>query len=284
MSTNWLERLQNGTNLLSRTERELVEFVNSHPERAAFLTQRELAEEAGVSKPVLISCYKHLGFENYRSFQESVERFFSTQIDSLRATERVQDRVATVEALIEEAVDVDIRTLERLRSSVAPELLKEIAHHCLTSQTIYIFGEGTGYYPAHYLSQRLRRYGRRTILVGQDPSHRPDTLHPLGPEDALLLFNYADEDRWLWPFFDLARERAAWTLLVSGTIHPDYVARANRFIHVPRGEVQFKNSVAAPMHFANLMLLACEVLYRQETKEQLLGLETTRSAWKGRGE
>lgn len=279
MGTDWLERLQAGECELSRTERDLVSYINNHPEFAVSLTQLKLAEAAGVSKPVVISCFRKLGFDDYRSFQNSVEQFFSTQIDALRASERMQDRVHSVEELIHEAAAVDIRSLQRLERSISAQTLNDLASRCFSARTLYFFGEGTGYYPAHYLAQRLRRYGRQALMVTQDPSHRPDLLHPMGSDDALFLFHYSDNDAWLWPLLDLARKRSVWTLLVSATIHPDYVAGASCFLHVPRGEFQFKNSIAVPMHFANLILLACELIYRNEVKEQLTALESTRGAW-----
>ena len=279
MGTDWLERLQQGRNSLSRAEADLVAFINDHPDKVVSLTQQRLAEVAGVSKPVVISCFRHLGFDDYRSFRTSIERFFSTQIDSLRASRSVQSRVGSMEELLFEATAVDTRTLTRLGDSLSPETMERVARSCFTAESLYFCGEGTGHYPAHYVSQRLRRYGRNTVLLGEDRSHAPDTLHPLGQRDALFLFHYSDRDDWLWPILDLARERDAWTLLVSGTIHPDYVAAVTEFVHVPRGELQFKNSIAVPMHFANLILLACELLYRQETEEQLAALEDTRHAW-----
>ena len=279
MTTDWMEKLQLARDRLSRAESELVTFINDHPDRAVSLTQQRLAEEAGVSKPVVISCFRRLGFDDFRSFRNSIEEFFSTQIDSLRASQSVRERVSSVEELISEAVAVDVRTLQRLEESLLPERLEGIARQCFASRTVYLCGEGTGHYPAHYLAQRLRRYGRQAILLGQDPSHIPDTLHPLASEDGLILFHYSDRNEWLWPLLELAQKRGSWTLLVSGTIHPDYVAGVDEFVHIPRGELQFKNSIAVPMHFANLILLACEVVYRDETEAQLAALEDTRHAW-----
>jgi len=279
MTTDWMERLQSGKERLTRAEAELVNYINNHPDRAAALTQQRLAEEAGVSKPVVISCFRRLGFDDYRGFRNSIEEFFSTQIDSLRASRSVRDRVNSLEELLTEAISVDIHSLGRLQNSLSTDMLERVAGRCFASTVVYLCGEGTGHYPAHYVAQRLRRYGRNTVLLGEDRSHAPDTLHPLGREDALLLFHYSDRDDWLWPILQLARERGAWTLLVSGTIHPDYVAAVAEFVHVPRGELQFKNSIAVPMHFANLMLLACELVYRQEAEEQLAALEDTRCAW-----
>ena len=283
MSTEWLDRLQERRDGLTKTERELVSFINDHPDRADETTQKQLAEEAGVSKPVVISCFRRLGFPDYRSFQSSIELFFATQIDSLRASRRVQERVDNLTDLIEEAASVDVRSLQRFGESLSPEVLASIAERTIAAGTVYCYGEGTGRYPADYVAQRLRRYGKHSILVGEDRSHTPDTLHPLKKRDALLLFHYSDSDDWLWPLLQLARSRGVWTMLAAGMIHPDYVAEVSCFVHVPRGELQFKNSLAVPMHFANLILLACEVQYRARTREELAALEDTRRVWKRAG-
>lgn len=276
---DWPKRLKQYQENLSRTERELVDFINSRPETASRMIQKDLATAAGVSKPVVISCFRRLGFEDYRSFQESIESFFATQIDSLQASRSVRERVNSLDELIEEAAAVDIRSLERFDKSLDAAILKDIVEHIASADAIYLAGEGTGTYPAHYLYQRLRRYGIRTVFIDQDPRHVPDAVHPMKKGDVLMAFHYSDSDAWLRPLTALAAQRGAWTLIASATIHPDYVDSSSRFIHVPRGELQFKNSMAVPMHFANLVLLAYEMLERETAETHLESLEEIRKAW-----
>ena len=68
-------------------------------------------------------------------------------------------------------------------------------------------------------------------------------------------------------------------MLVSATIHPSYVEESDEFLHVPRGELHFKNSMAVPMAFANLLLLALEIARGEDVRERLKNLETAREAW-----
>ncbi len=278
---DWPERLKLSQESLSRAERELVEFINKRPETASRMIQKDLAAAAGVSKPVVISCFRRLGFEDFRSFQESVESFFATQIDSLQASRSVRERVAAPDDLIAEAAAVDIRSLERFAKSLNPAVLKDIINHIASAEAVYLAGEGTGFYPAHYLYQRLRRYGIKTVIIDQDPRHVPDAMHPLGNKDVLMAFHYSDTDEWLRPLTALATQRGAWILIASATIHPEYVESSSCFVHVPRGELQFKNSMAVPMHFANLVLLAYEMLEREKAEFRLESLEKIRKSWNG---
>lgn len=276
---SWAQHLESNSGRLSRSERDLVAYVNGHPADAVRFSQRDIAIAAKVSKPIVISCYRKLGYDNYREFQASIEQFFSTQIDSLLATRGVLERVDTPPDLIREAVGVDIRSLNRLAAALDPMVLTECTDRLDGARSVYVTGPGTGSYPAHYLAQRLRRYGIQAIYVDPDDRHRPDSFYPLSDTDIVILFHYADTDDWIWPLLDFARERSAWTLMIAGSIHPDYVAHSSQFIHVPRGEIRFKNSLAVPMHFANLILLVFEVAHRDRAEVHLAQLESTRRIW-----
>ncbi|MFP4511078.1 MAG: MurR/RpiR family transcriptional regulator [Spirochaetaceae bacterium] len=272
----WHERLQNSEHDLSRTERALISFINRRPELAVRLTQQELAIEASVSKPVVINCFRKLGYESFREFQGGLEQFFSTHIDSLSASRKVTEHVHSLEELIREAVAVDTRALQRLRDAIDPSVLKHIARRMHDARVTVIMGRSTGDYPAHYLWQRLSRYGLQTSLISHDERHLAEGLHMVGPEDVLFLFHYSDDDTWLYQVERVCADRGIWTVLVSTSIHPDYVKAVDLFVHVPRGELGFKNSMAVPMHFANLVLLAYEFVYRTEVDEHLTTLESTR--------
>lgn len=255
----------------------MIDLINRSPEQAARITQQELGDLARVSKPVVISCFRRLGFESFRDFQASFEQFFATQIDSLSASRAVSGRVHSLGELIEEAAAVDTRAINRLRDSLDAGLLETLVRKLHAARTVYVFGESTGSYAAHYLAHRLPRYRVPTVLVPHDVRHQPDVLHALGEDDVFLLFHYSDDDRWISRLSPRRSGRAGWTALLSATIHPDYVDAADLFIHVPRGEIGFKNSMAVPLHFANLVLLSYELVFRDEVETYLTELESIRS-------
>ena len=276
---DWLDRLRNYEHSLSRAESDLLRYVNANPEQVGLLPQKDLAAAAEVSRPVVISLFRKLHYSSHREFQKSVEEFFSTHIDSYRASQHIQGQIETLEELINEAIEVDVRSLKRLSLILNPDSLDRIVGLITESERVWIIGPGTADYPAHYLAQRLRRYQITSVLLGQDTTHHLDELFPITQRDMLVVFHYADKDDWLWPILRFSAEHGAVRLLVSETIHPRYVAESDEFIHVPRGELQFKNSMAVPMAFANILLLAVEIARGDEVREQLLTLETARNTW-----
>ena len=276
---DWFIRLEESRDSLTRLERNLLDYVNENPEKAALLSQKEFARLADVSKPVLISLFRKLGYSDYRSFQAGVEQFFSSHIDSYRAAQALQERVHTLGELLDQAIDVDVRSLERVRSTVSEEILQTFVRTVTGGGTVYVAGAGTGLYPAHYLAQRLRRYRIVSILLSQDSTHGPDEFFPADRHDSVVVFQYAQDDRWLFPILRYARERGVTSFLISATIHPAYVGSCDHFLHIPRGEVRFKNSMAVPMTYANILLLAIEMVCGEEARNRLHTLEMTRGSW-----
>ena len=274
-----MNQLRNYEHSLSRAESDLLKYVNANPEQVGLLAQKDLAAAAEVSRPVVISLFRKLHYSSHREFQKSVEEFFSTHIDSYRASQHMQGQIETLEELINEAIEVDIRSLKRLSLILNPGSLDKIVGLITDCERVWIIGAGTADYPAHYLAQRLRRYQITSVLLGQDTTHHLDELFPITRQDMLIVFHYADKDDWLWPILRFTAERGATRMLVSETIHPRYVTESDEFIHVPRGELQFKNSMAVPMAFANILLLAVEIARGDEVRKQLLTLETARNTW-----
>lgn len=276
---DWLEQLKQHADHLSRSEQTVVDYVNHHPHHVLGMTQQELALAAGVSKPVVIAASRRLGFASFRDFRAAVEQFFSTQIDSLSAARRVHAQVDTFETLVRTARAVDSRALARLEATMTPEVLQEAVERIRSARRVWVMGPATGGYPAHYLAMRLSRYGISTELIEQDDRGVPAALAQIVPDDILIYFHYSDNDATLRRMLAAPQIRRIWSLLLSAVIHPSYVGAAGSFIHVPRGELDFKNSMAVPMHAAHLLLLAFEHRYPDEVDTHLSHLESARRVW-----
>lgn len=276
---DWLIQLKQHAEQLSRSEQTLIDYVNRFPHHALGMTQQDLAEAAGVSKPVVIAASRKLGFASFRDFRAAVEQFFATQIDSLSAARRVHAQVDSLTSLVRTARSVDARAMERLESTMTPQLLEEAVHRFHDARRVWVMGPATGSYPAHYLANRLARYGITTTLVERDERAIPVAIAQVDPRDVLVYFHYSDDDTLLRRTLAAPQVTTVWSLLLSAVIHPLYVGAVGCFAHVPRGELDFKNSMAVPMHAAHLLLLAYEHQFRDEVDAYLSTLESARRVW-----
>ena len=276
MEKNWAERLSEGRSSLTRREVDIIEFISARPLDACFLKQSELCAQVGVSKPVVISCFRRLGYADYQEFLEGIRGFYAGQIDSAQASSAALKDVADSGALVSLALEVEAATIETLRRQLVPAQIEALAGAILSAGSLYLFAEGSGFEPAHYLFQRLRRCGLPALLVGSDRPHLLDDIGPLGPGDLFLTFFYTQDRPVVEELFDLVRSRGARTALVTGSPDPTLYSRSDFHLFVPRGRWNFKNSMAGPIIFAQILLLTVEFLGGTELQERLRKLESVR--------
>jgi len=276
----WGKRVANPTAQLTVLEEKLLAYINGNPHEAAFMSLKELCDETGVSKPKVIDLYKKLGYENFRAFRESIQRFYAHHIDAYRSSRATFKQITTQEELIAAARESDIRAITRLSEYVTKEDFASISKKIMESRSIYIMGPSTGQYPAHYLYQRLKRYGIDVQFVGHDVQHILEDIINIGDKDFLLVFHYYPDRQTTYNAMQLAKDSGAQVFVVTDTMIVDLAETADRIFFVERGSMGFKNSMAVPMHFVNLLILNIEYFGGPLFRDQLRELEEKRVSYR----
>jgi len=281
MSVNidWAKRISQVSEQLTRIETELLTYITKNPHTAAFMSLKDLCGSTDVSKPKVIDFYRKLGYLNFKEFRGGILEFYEQHINSYQASSATFRKIGTLEELLNTAIQVDINSLNRLVQQISTEDLQYVSNSLLDAERIYIYGPGTGFYPAHFLYQRLKRYRLDVHLVGTDPMHLAEDLFPLTSDDVLVFFHYSHEESREKNIMEMVGDTGARIIMVTEHIHHRFVEWADRILYVNRGEVEFKNSMAVPMHFANLLLLAIEFAQGPECQRTLKELENKRDRY-----
>ncbi|MFP4644474.1 MAG: MurR/RpiR family transcriptional regulator [Spirochaetales bacterium] len=275
---SWAKRVENASSTLTRSEATVLDYVTAMPEEAAFQSLKELAERTGISKPKIIDLYRKLGYETFREFTEGVREFYSHRINSLRASRATFTSVESVPELIERAISIDQESLRRVSECVSSDDLAYIARSILSAGTTHLFGPGSGRYPAQFLATRLRRYRLRVHEIELDMQHLAEELVGMREGDLLLVFSYVREHETVLSVMRHAMNCDATVVVVSDNVLVDLATIADRTLYVERGLVGFKNSMAVPMSFANMVLLAVELIGGEALQQSLKDTETIRES------
>ncbi len=273
---SWAKRVEKANSKLTRSEATVLDYVTAVPEEAAFQSLKELAEHTGISKPKIIDLYRKLGYDTFREFIEGVREFYSHRINSLRASRATFTSVESVPELIERAISIDQQSLRRISECVSPNDLTFIANSIIRAETVHLFGPGSGRYPSEYLYTRLKRYRLNVHEIALDMQHLAEELVGIGTGDLLLVFSYVREHETVLSVMRHAMNRGATVVVVSDNVLVDFATTADRTLYVERGLVGFKNSMAVPMSFANMVLLAVELLGGDELQASLQEVEAIR--------
>ncbi len=280
VDTEWAHKLSEVLPHLTRTEREFSDYVNSNPHETAFMSLREVAEKSGVSRPTIIEFFRKLGFENFQEFRTSIQNFYKQHIDSYKASSITFKKIKTLTELINATVEIETKSLRRMKENISENDLSKIAENILNADSVYIFGPGTGFYPAHYLSQRLKRYKVNIHLISSDLQHAAEELYPIQAGDLIIIFNYFAREDIFSSIMKWAKDSGCKIIMITEQVYPHLVNLADHVVYIDRGDIEFKNSMALPMTFANLILLAVEMTGTDTVEGYLKDLEKKREKYK----
>ncbi len=280
IDTEWAFKVSEAQKTFKKSDRVILNFITQYPQEAAFLSLKELTERTGTSKPTVIEFYKKLGYSSYKEFLSGVKSFYEHHIDSYKASTIIFKKIRSVGELIKSAIEIEIKSISRLKEYITEEDLIFISDVIFESKKIFLFGPGTGIYPTHFLYERLKRYRFDVHLIGKDIQHLADELYPMSEEDLFFVFNYSTEPILVERAMAFAKNRKARVILITGSMYLSLASFADRVIYINRGDIEFKNSMAVPMSFANILLLTVELRGGKDFREHLRKLEEEREKFK----
>ncbi len=243
------------------------------------MSLKDLCERTGVSKPKIIQLYRKLGYERYKDFRRGVEEFYAHHINAYLASRATFKHIQSLDQLVTTSIEEEAKALQRQLQHVPTEDIEDLARAILEKRRIYILGTSTGMYPAHYLFQRLKRFKLDLRLLGQDTQHIVEDAFGIGADDLLLVFHYFPDRRRTLGAMKLAHDSGAQVVVATDTMLIELTEMADQVHFVARGSIRLHSSMAVPMHYVNLIMLAIEWLGGEQFQQYLLDIEQLRKRY-----
>lgn len=260
---------------LTRTQKEIANYILDHLYDACFVTSTSLAGEIGVSEASVIRFSRALGFSGYMEFQSKMRQAYQN-----RVTEVSDAITVPAEKLIRHAREQknsDFRigqyqeVIDNLKSAFndnTEEMVERAADIIVKSKCKYVAATrgntALGDYFHLYLKQMLPHV-ELTTAASVSPM---DQMVSIGPKDCLILFSfprYSTLDRLT---AQMAKDAGAAIVVITDRPGADLAGFATVLLTAPIEISTFFNSMVAPQFLSELLLNA--VSRRTENLEERL--------------
>ena len=144
---------------LTKSEKQIADYLRKNQEESAFLSAGELAERLDLSEATLVRFARSLGFDSYPAMREVLQENFRrrvthstrlrSRLDDLRETGDIFERLVTSE-IDYMTQSLEIRDRDALHQAV--ELIKN-------RKRIFVFGLGPSVSLVELMEIRLDRFG-----------------------------------------------------------------------------------------------------------------------------
>lgn len=177
---------------LTRSHRQMAEYVLAHPLQAATMPIDELAATVGVSVATANRFARALEFEGYAQFRAALVLGFEA---TLAPVERLRSKVAhraSAADVFAAALDEAGSNIDLTRHSLDARSCEQAVNAILAAQRVYIIGFGSSAWLGGLLQRYLDRYRDNVHLVAsiEGSSHGARIMARLKPEDLVIAIGF----------------------------------------------------------------------------------------------
>jgi DNA-binding MurR/RpiR family transcriptional regulator len=134
------QRLAAAGENLNPSRRKLLRLILENTEDTFFLSSRELAKRYEVDAATIVRTIQALGYKKYAEFTADLRAHFVTQITPYAVLKAASKEKRTVADRIRHGVDMDLRNLQALQSSLNPEKIIALSKQVKGARRILIVG------------------------------------------------------------------------------------------------------------------------------------------------
>ncbi|MEA2059442.1 MAG: MurR/RpiR family transcriptional regulator [Thermodesulfobacteriota bacterium] len=147
----------------------LGEYILKNPQKAVFMTTRELAATVGTSEATVVRFVRNLGYGSYSLFIKHLREHIDTGLTLMDRNTLSESELEGVNISLGAIVNQEIDNLKLLQKSIDPETAEEVIKILDQYEFVYVIGSRLSYAPAYYMGWAMTKIRSNIhILKGSD--------------------------------------------------------------------------------------------------------------------
>jgi len=241
---------------LTKSEKQIADYLRNHQDEAAFLSAGELADRLELSEATLVRFARSLGFDSYPAMRELLQENFRNRVThSARLRSRLDD-LREAGDIFERLVVSEIDYMSQSLESVNREALHQAVSLMEQRKRIYIFGLGPSISLVELMRIRLERFGHQVVTLTTTGREFLEPLLSMTENDLLFVICFFNVTPALELVLDYARDTNCPVIMLTDTLSSMISGRATVVLSAKRGPVSGFHSLVVPMTIINSLLLA----------------------------
>lgn len=177
---------------LTRSHRQMADYVLAHPLQAAIMPIDELAATLGVSVATANRFARALEFDGYQQFRAALVLGFESTLAPVEKLRSNLKQPTTVADVFAAALEENQRNIDLTRQSLDAHSCEQAVTAILNARRIYIVGFGASSWLGGLLQRNLDMHCDNVQLLAsiESSSYGARTLTKLQPTDLLIAIAY----------------------------------------------------------------------------------------------
>lgn len=236
---NVLLRLRESQSAMSGTEATIAKYICAHPEEAAHLTVRELADRTYSSPSSVVRLCRFVGFDGYKEFRQELLLDVHSLGDTGSHEEAELDGTATIPEIIDSITKRNIQCLEDTRYLLNAGEVEKCVELLRKARTILLFGIGASLCVARDAYLKFLRVDKPCVINDDWHSQLLQARNATA-EDVGIVFSYSGQTAEMVECIKAMKENGAPVIAVTRSAPSPVAKLADYRLHTATNEFTFR--------------------------------------------
>lgn len=165
----------------------LADFVQSHPDKAVFMTTRQLAAVVSVSEATVVRFVRQLNFSSYSLFIEKLREHIDTELTLIDRNRLAQPVVHNEDDLLQKMLTQNIEDIKSLSQSIDLAEIKKARDLIRNAKSVHVIGSRLSYSFASHMSWTLAKLRPEVHLLQGSDTTCIDRLAFIDPDAVVVI-------------------------------------------------------------------------------------------------
>lgn len=236
---NVLLRLRENQDAMPGAGAVIAQYICAHPEEAARLTVRELADRTYTSPSSVVRLCRFVGFSGYKEFRQELLLDVHTLGETGTHKETELDGTATIPELIGSITRRNIQSLEDSQYLLDPEEVSVCVELIRKARNILLFGIGASLCVARDAYLKFLRVDKPCVLSDDWHSQLLQARNATAA-DVGLVFSYSGQTAEMIECIKAMKENGAPVIAVTRSAPSPVAKLADHRLHTATNEYTFR--------------------------------------------
>lgn len=249
-----LPRLRGISNILTKAEEKVAEYILANPADVIHMSITELADASGSAEATVFRLCQKAGYKGYQSFKIALAGDIYTPLQSVNKEVDPSDSLGTIAGKLFHSIN---ETLQDTLKVIDEDQLKQAVDVIAEAQRIDAYGSGGSAVIAADFEHRFMRFGIPVRAYG-DPHMQITAAALLQPGDVVIAISHTGANRDLLDSVRMAKESGAKIIVITSYTKSPLSKLADITLCGAAKETQYRSESMAS-RFAHLAI--GDVLY-----------------------
>ncbi|MFO7911417.1 MAG: MurR/RpiR family transcriptional regulator [Desulfotignum sp.] len=239
---------------LAAKGRRLADFVLSSPDKAVFMTTRQLAAAAGTSEATVVRFVRQLGFKNYAVFINTLRDFIDRDL-TLVERGRMRHLVAGSEdAELDRLINQDIRNIRSMHKNIDPAIVKAVRSALKSAPAVYVMGSRLSYSSAHYMGWTMAKIRANVCILNGSDRTSMDRMIFAPPGAVVVIIATSRYPNELIRLGKIPRRQGLCQILITDSTACPLVQFSDHVLITPQKSIPFLGSPLSMISLIHYLL------------------------------